>query len=74
MLSEKKWKFMKNLVEVLKKFEEVTKTLGGSKYVAFSLTSIVSAISLSGISSNSSKISFCNLSLLFNKIVFVSKL
>ena len=37
MLSEKKWKFMKNLVEVLKKFEEVTKTLGGSKYVAFSL-------------------------------------
>ena len=37
MLSEEEWKFMENLIEILKKFEEITKILGGSKYVILSL-------------------------------------
>ena len=37
MLSENEWKFMEDLVEILKKFESTTRILGGSKYVTLSL-------------------------------------
>ena len=37
MLSEEEWKFMEDLVIILKEFEEITRILGGSKYVTLSL-------------------------------------
>ena len=37
MLIEEEWKFMEDLVEILKRFEEITRLLGGSKYVTLSL-------------------------------------
>ncbi len=37
MLSEEEWKFMEDLVVILKEFEEITRILGGSKYVTLSL-------------------------------------
>ena len=37
MLTKGKWQLMKNLVEFLKRFEEITRLLGGSKYVTLSL-------------------------------------
>lgn len=37
MLSEDEWKFMENLVEILKNFESITRILGGSKYITLSL-------------------------------------
>src|SRR6266542_458379 len=37
MLTEGEWQLMENLVEFLKRFEEITRLLGGSKYVTLSL-------------------------------------
>ena len=37
MLSKEEWEFMENLVNILKKFEEITRSLSGSKYVTLSL-------------------------------------
>lgn len=37
MLNEEEWKFMEDLVIILKEFEEITRVLGGSKYVTLSL-------------------------------------
>ncbi|CAB4475617.1 unnamed protein product [Rhizophagus irregularis] len=37
MLSDEEWKFMETLVGILKEFEEITRILGGSKYVTLSL-------------------------------------
>ena len=37
MLSKEKWEFMENLVNVLKKFEEITRSLSGTKYVTLLL-------------------------------------
>src|SRR6266511_4231779 len=37
MLNEEEWKFMKDLVIILKEFEEITRVLSGFKYVTLSL-------------------------------------
>src|SRR6266511_3078065 len=37
MLTEGEWQLIENLVEFLKRFEEITRLLGGSKYVTLSL-------------------------------------
>ncbi|POG69010.1 hypothetical protein GLOIN_2v1777589 [Rhizophagus irregularis DAOM 181602=DAOM 197198] len=37
MLSEKKWRFMEELVIILKEFEKITRILNGSNYITLSL-------------------------------------
>src|SRR6266542_3223938 len=37
MLTEGEWQLIENLVEFLKRFEEITRLLSGSKYVTLSL-------------------------------------
>ncbi|CAB5180855.1 unnamed protein product [Rhizophagus irregularis] len=37
MLSEKKWRFMEELIIILKEFEEIIRILGGSNYITLSL-------------------------------------